>query len=81
MTKKKVPPHHTNSGRQEIQSRDIKICTTTTQVEAFSLSVFGMETFEDKSEKMEVIIQEYKDTRNMLMESNQLGLSIMCNVS
>ena len=41
---KKVLPHHTNSGRQEIQSRDIKIRTTFTQVVTSSLSTSGMET-------------------------------------
>jgi phage antirepressor YoqD-like protein len=30
---KNVLPHHTNLGRQEIQTRDIKVCTTITQIE------------------------------------------------
>ena len=77
---KRVLPHHINSGRQEIQPRDIKICTTITQVETFGLSESGVESLEDQSEKMAVINQEYKNTRKMLMKSKQVGLNIIGQV-
>ena len=44
---KKVLPHHTNSKRQEIQTRDIKICTTIAKIETFSLSTSREEICED----------------------------------
>jgi hypothetical protein len=55
---KRILPHHTTSGRQEIITRDIKICTTITQLETFSLLTSGMDACEDQLEKMETIIQE-----------------------
>jgi hypothetical protein len=55
---KRVLPHHTNLRRQEILTRDIRICNTITQLETFSLLTSEMDTSEDKLEKVEAIIQD-----------------------
>lgn len=45
---KRVLPHHTNTGCEEIQPRDIKICTTFMQIEMHSLKMKSLVDTEEK---------------------------------
>lgn len=55
---KRISPHHTNPRRQEIQTREIKSCTTITQIETSSALAYEMGTLEVIMERMEALIQE-----------------------